>query len=600
MTAYSKYSDQFVDWLIDEGYTHCFFVGGGNIMHLLDSVRSRLVCVPFVHEVGATIAAEFFNAAADPGTTRAFVLVTAGPGVTNTMTGVASAWGESRELLVIGGQVKASDLSRGEVRLRGLQELNLSELMSSVCKRVLRIETPMSREVVIETIRDGARPRKGPVFIEFCLDAQAAAPVPDALDVAPEQEPAVPRVPEEGVTAALEKIAASTRPVILLGLGVSREVARSLSDELATLGIPIMFTWNGADRLPSDHPMYAGRPNTWGQRAANIAMQQADLLIAVGSRLSIQQTGFAYDEFIPVGEVIQVDIDERELHKGHPRVELPLCGDAEAFLLDIVTRAEHRPEWEEWVDFVKELQRVLPLDDPQNTTAPGYVDPYPLQAEIANIADENDVLIPGSSGAAYTVAMQTLSLRGRQKLLSNKQIASMGYGLCGAIGASLANPGSRTFLMEGDGGFAQNIQELGTVAINQLPIKIFLFNNDGYASIRQTQRNYFDGRWLGCDRSTGVGLPDWARLAATYDIPHASMDPADPLGGEVARLLASDGPAFIEVPVDPDQTYYPRIASSVTADGSMRSNPLHRMSPDLPDELAETVFKYLTLTGVNR
>jgi len=182
-------------------------------------------------------------------------------------------------------------------------------------------------------------------------------------------------------------------------------------------------------------------------------------------------------------------------------------------------------------------------------------------------------------------------------VLTNKGMASMGYGLSGAIGASLANRGARTFLIEGDGGFAQNLQELGTVAVNNLPLKILLFANDGYASIRMTQRNYFNGSWIGCDSSTGLGLPDWKLLAAAFGIPYARMDPAAGFGGDVQALLDSDGPAFIEVPIDPEQTYYPKIMSAVQPDGSMKSNPLHLMHPELDEHTANAVFRYLTKTG---
>lgn len=585
-----KYSDQFVDWLVEEGYTHCFFVAGGNIMHLLDSVRSRMTCVPFVHEVGAAIAAEYFTASRDDGE-KAFVLVTAGPGLTNTLTGVASAWMESRELLIVGGQVKRSDLSRGEVRQRGIQEVDGATLAASVCKRVLRVESPVSREAVVDAVRDGATPRRGPVFIEMCLDAQAAAPVGETAPLSPRSED-VPEVDAQDVAAAVSRLNGALRPVLLIGQGVSRDVVDGFSERLAHLDIPVMLTWNAADRLPSDHPAYAGRPNTWGQRFANVIVQQSDLLVAVGTRLGLQQTGFAWDEFVPDGDIIQVDIDATELAKGHPRVALPLLGDAGSFLRDLLAGARSDGAWSQWRDFTREVERRLPLNDAANETADGFVDPYDLLIEMGSVAGEDDVIIPASSGGAFTVAMQSLRMRGRQKILTNKAVASMGYGLSGAIGAALANPGARTFLIEGDGGFAQNLQELGTVAVNGLNLKMFVFCNDGYASIRMTQRNYFNGAWIGCDVGSGLGLPNWERLAAAYGISYARMSADNPYGDPVGALLAAPGPAFIEVPIDPEQTYYPKIMSSVQSDGSMKSNPLHRMHPPLDAATAAAVFAY--------
>jgi acetolactate synthase-1/2/3 large subunit len=589
-----KYSDQFVDWLVEEGYTHCFFVAGGNIMHLLDSARSRVTCVPFVHEVAATIAAEYFTETRDEAQGKAFVMVTAGPGLTNTMTGLASAWAESRELLVVGGQVKRSDLSRGQVRQRGIQELDGARIAAPLCKRVLTIEAPVARDVVIEAVREGARPRKGPVFIEICLDAQAAPVLPVQEGQPTVSSDEAPRVAEGLTGKAIALLEKSERPVILLGQGVARATARALHDDFTALGVPVMLTWNAADRMPHDHPVFAGRPNTWGQRYSNVLLQQTDLLLAVGTRLGVQQTGFAWDEFVPVGTVVQVDIDQAELDKGHPHVELGLCGDANAFLRDVVTRAVPNLRWGEWRDFVDVVREALPLNEAENVTAEGYVKPYELLMSLADLAGDDDVIIPCSSGGAFTVAMQSILPRSRQKVLSNKAVASMGYGLSGAIGAALANPSRRTFLIEGDGGFAQNLQELGTVAATNLPLKILLFANDGYASIRMTQRNYFGGAWVGCDAATGLGLPDWSLLAKAYGIAYAKVDPEVGWGGEVGALLSSDEPAFIEVPIDPEQTYYPKIMSAVQPDGFMKSNPLHTMHPVLDESTAARVLPYLT------
>jgi acetolactate synthase-1/2/3 large subunit len=354
-----------------------------------------------------------------------------------------------------------------------------------------------------------------------------------------------------------------------------------------------MLTWNAADRLPSDHPCFAGRPNTWGQRYANVLLQQADLVLAIGTRLGLQQTGFAWEEFVPVGAVVQVDIDQAELDKGHPHVEVALRGDADAFLRDLIESVAPQPVWSDWMAFVDVVKAALPLNDPANTTADAFVKPFELMMEIADVAGDDDVIVPCSSGGAFTVAMQSIRPRANQKVITNKALASMGYGLSGAIGASLANRAGRTFLIEGDGGFAQNPQELGTVAVNRFPIKILLFSNGGYASIRMVQRNYFNGSWIGCDTATGLGLPDWRLLASAYGIPFARMDPQTGFGGEVGELLDGEGPAFIEVPIDPEQTYYPKIMSAVQADGSMKSNPLHVMSPELDEHTTATVFRYL-------
>lgn len=588
-----KYSDQFVDWLLEEGYTHCFFVAGGNIMHLLDSVRTRMKCVPFVNEIGAAIAAEYFTVAASDVNQKAFVLVTAGPGFTNTITAIASAWTESRELLVIGGQVKSSDLSNGEVRQRGIQEINGVELAKPITKAVLQISAPVSKKKVLDLISSGSSGRKGPVFIEFTLDAQGAE-ARDSLAKLEKSNVAAPPSPSETKSRKVGALLASSkRPVLLLGSGLTREHVRHLTNELVKLGIPVMLTWNGADLLPANFPLYMGRPNTWGQRYSNVLIQQADLLIAIGTRLGIQQTGFAWDEFVPKGQIVHVDLDAAELNKDHPKKELTIQADANDFLTDLVHGVAPEPTWAKWLAFCSDVKALLPLSEDSNRTSPGFINPFTLMSEISKLAFDGDTIIPCSSGAAFTVAMQAFELNGDQKMVTNKGMASMGYGLSGSIGAAFANPANNTYLFEGDGGFAQNLQELGTVKANDLKLKMFIFSNRGYASIRMTQRNYFGGAWIGCDEDTGLGLPKWQELANAYGIEFLALSAEESVRlSQLSYINESSKPIFVVVPVDPEQTYFPKIASRVLDNGQMKSNPLHLMEPPLDSDLAAKVLKY--------
>jgi acetolactate synthase-1/2/3 large subunit len=588
-----KYSNQFVDWLVEEGYTHCFFVAGGNIMHLLDSVRTRMKCVPFVNEIGAAIAAEYFTVAAAELKQKAFVLVTAGPGFTNTMTAIASAWTESRELLVVGGQVKSSDLSNGEVRQRGIQEVNGIGLARPITKAVLQVRSPVSKDKIIEVISAGSSGRKGPVFIEITLDAQGAD-VSDSLRESQALQVFSPQAPKADLCDVRDLLSGAKRPLLLLGAGVSRTNVRTLSAEIMRIGIPIMLTWNGADLIPANFPLYMGRPNIWGQRYANILIQQADLLIAVGTRLGIQQTGFAWDEFVPGGKIVHVDIDQTELSKQHPRKALRINADADEFLGELVSETTSQPSWVEWLVFCREVRSLLPLSEAANVTKPGYVNPFSLMEEISALSGDEDTIIPCSSGSAFTVAMQAFELSGDQRMITNKGMASMGYGLSGSIGAAFANPTNNTYLFEGDGGFAQNLQELGTVKANNLRLKIFIFSNHGYASIRMTQRNYFDGAWIGCDEETGLGLPKWKELAGAFGIEYLELSANECVRmSQLSYIDELERPILVEVPIDPEQTYFPKIASRVMENGQMKSNPLHLMDPQLDVDLATRVLKYL-------
>lgn len=583
-----KYSDLLGDWLVELGYTTCFFVAGGNIMHALESFRHRFAMRPTVHEVCAGIAAEYFNETSQG--PKAFVLVTAGPGLTNVVTALGGAFLESRELLVIGGQVKTPDLARG-LRQRGIQEIDGVAIAAPITVASLRMEEPAPKrewERLVALTRQG---RRGPVFVELPLDVQARPVDPVAMGGAAFAPTPLPLAS----AATLDRVAAmlrgAERPAILLGGGIGRANARMLREPLAALGIPLLTTWNGADRVPEDHPLYFGRPNTWGQRSANLVMQQSDVLLVLGSRLGLQQTGFNWQEFAPLAEVIQVDVDPAELAKGHPRVAVPIAADADDLLRRLVERdlGGHR----DWVAHCRHIRAAVPLVEPVNQTGQGYLSPYVFVTQLSGLCRDDDVIIPCSSGGAFTVPMQAFRLRGGQLMVTNKGLAAMGYGLSGAIGAALAHPDRRTVLIEGDGGFAQNLQEVGTAVVNRLNLKIFLFDDGGYASIRMTQRNYFGGEFIGCDTGSGLGMPNWHRIFEAYDVPVTEVGPGFEQDASFRETFEAPGVAAFLVRIDPEQSYFPKITSRVVAGGGMASEPLHRMSPPLDAALMAELARHL-------
>lgn len=571
-----KYSDQLAAWLQAAGYTHYFYVGGGNIMHLTESLDRFLTGIPVVHEVAAGIAAEYFNEVAFP--RRALALVTAGPGLTNIVTAIAGAYLESRELLVIGGQVKTADLAHRQVRSRGIQEIDGIELVRSSTKLAYRFLAPISPEEFLDKLAVSWTPRKGPVFLEIPLDVQAAQVDERALSI-----PTAPSLPVIDKTALDDIVGlydAAKRPVVLVGGGVSYSVAADLRAAFVARGVPVMTTYNGADRFDGDDPIYLGRPNTWGQRSANILIQRADLIIAIGTRLGLQQTGFNWQEFGRDATIVQIDIDKNELGKGHPRVDYPLAVEADDFARRFVSRPLARHDG--WLAEARRLRGAVPRIENVNRTGEGYISPYNFIVRLEALTRADDLIIPCSSGSAFTLSMQLYKQRFGQRVITDKSLASMGYGLSGAIGAAIAANGDRrTILIEGDGGFAQNLQELGTVMVNKLDLKIFIFHDQGHASIRMTQRSYFNGKYLGCDRPSGLGLPNWERLFAAWDVPVTILGTDFDSDPAVREKLEAAGPAAFIVPIDPEQTYLPKITSRITASGSMESNPIDRMSPDI-------------------
>ena len=583
-----KFSDQLSIWLKSLGYTHFFYVGGGNVMHLVESFSRAFVGVPVIHEVAAGIATEYFNATSDD--SKAFALVTAGPGLTNIVTAASGAFLESRELLIIGGQAKTQDLARGMVRQRGIQEIDGVSIMQPICKKSLLMDDVWDKQHLYDVVSTTWNQRPGPVFIEIPLDIQARNVTESNFDVVSTYS--FPLLDKAQINQIQKALLESTRPLLLIGGGVNRKLAQKLNDQFEAFGVPVATTWNGIDRIDSENSCYVGRPNTWGQRSANIINQQADLVIALGTRLGLQQTGFNWQAYCPVGKVIQIDIDEAELTKGHPDLHLAFAVDANDALSKILNLKTK--DTTDWMFFCNSIRQVIPLfEENINIELDKYVSPHRLVKKISSLCTKDDVIVPCSSGGANTLMMQLFEQKLGQKVLNDKGLASMGYGLSGAIGASIANPDKRTILVEGDGGFAQNIQEIGTARINKCKLKMFIFDDEGYASIRMTQRSYFGGVYLGCDTSTGLGLPNWQRLFEAWAMRTMVLYPDQLSSREFEHKFNDDEPIAFIVKINPEQTYFPKITSRMTDSGSMESNPLHLMTPDLSSEVARKVFKYI-------
>ncbi len=554
-------------------------------MHLTESLSKYLVGIPVVHEVAAGIAAEYFNEISTNG--RALALVTTGPGITNTVTAIAGAWLESRELLVIGGQVKTIDLATNGLRARGIQEVNGVDLLKPSTKISCQIKKPIDAENLRSVVSASWLPRKGPVFLEIPLDVQAVNVEPQSMkkiDVGI----VLPRISEKDLEEVVVRFNESCKPVLLIGGGVSYRMAVKLQSRFQKLQIPLMTTYNGADRIDGDASYFLGRPNTWGQRSSNIIIQQSDLIIAVGTRLGMQQTGFNWQEFGRDAHIIQIEIDPAELKKGHPTVDKGICVDADDFLKRFT--AHKLTTKNRWLMYARKIRSAVPRVENVNQTAEGFLSPYKFITSLENLTNENDLIIPCSSGSAFTLAMQLYKQKLGQRILTNKSLASMGYGLSGAIGACIGGDNKRrTILIEGDGGFAQNMQEVGTAEINNLNLKIFIFHDQGHASIRMTQKSYFKGRYLGCDRTSGLGLPTWNKLFKAWDVPVIEVNQGYEVDALFLEHFKNPGLCAFIVQIDPDQTYFPKISSRVTDTGSMESNPIDQMTPDI-DYLTGIIF----------
>lgn len=393
-----KYSNLLGEWLEELGYTHCFFVAGGGVMHLLDGFRNRFECIPVVHEVAAGICAEHFNQCAR-NNERAFALVTTGPGLTNIVTAVAGCYVEHRELLVIAGQVKSSDLLSYPERQRGVQEVDGSAICRPITVRSECLRVPISRSRFQSLVRLSWGPHPGPVVIEVCLDVQGAAVASEQLCKDTMSSPLLEITPQEcDISLMVRLIKDSRRPLFLFGGLVSREVAWKVLPVLERLGIPVATTTSAIDRVPTNSPVFAGRPGTWGgQRAANLVLAQSDVVFALGAQLDLQQTGFNFLEYAPLARLVHVFPSQTELERLGPPAEIKVYASPDA-VLDVLIPRLHWKDHDEWGSYVQNVRALLPSLESANTISRGFINSFLFLRNLSRATLSSDILALCSSG----------------------------------------------------------------------------------------------------------------------------------------------------------------------------------------------------------
>lgn len=589
-----KYSDLLGEWLKELGYTHCFFLAGGGIMHLLDGFRNRFECIPVVHEVTAGICAEHFNQAST-NSNRAFALVTTGPGLTNIVTAVAGCYVEHRELLVIAGQVKSTDLLNPPERQRGVQEVDGSAICNPISLQSACLREPISQSQFRSLVCSSQGPHPGPVVIEVCLDVQGALVDPKALSAAFEEiKPTSLELPQADLNYLSDLLSRSRRPLFLIGGLMTRNAAWNAIPALERLGIPTATATSAIDRVPTSSKIFAGRTGTWGgQRAANLILAQADAVVVFGAQLDLQQTGFNFAEYAPQASLVHIFPSLHELNRIGPPATRKILASPDNALAALMAHLV----WEDhdrWCDYVQEVRKFLPALEPENTSRPGFINSFDFFKNLSRASQPADLLALCSSGGAFTGSLQNYEIAPRQIATTSASHASMGYGLATAIGAAFSNRNRRVVLTEGEGGFSQNLQELAMIKRFSLPIKIFLMENNGYASIRATQKKFFNGAYLGCDPETGLGFPDWEKLFAAFDIPCRYLREDEATDAKLHDLLNSRaGPEAWIVKVDPNQPNWPSVFTVLSADGSLVSSPLYDMLPKLSEKMLSITGQYL-------
>ena len=588
-----KVADYVMQRVAEAGVGHVFMVAGGGAMHLVDALGRRddirYVCT--IHEQAAAIAAEAYARVTN---NLGVVLVTTGPGGTNALTGVAGGWLESTPMLVISGQVKRADL-RGSsgLRQRGPQELDIVSIARPVTKYA---ETVMDPEAIAEMLDDALNAarsgRPGPVWLDIPLDVQGAQIDPGSLrrGAQPHQGEATASLPAtELVDRVIDQINAAERPVLLVGNGVRLAgAAADLLELVDILDVPVLTTWMGADLLWEDHPRFLGKPGTVAARGANFTIQNADLVVSIGARLDPAVIGFDQAQFARAAQKVVVDIDPAELAKFSLEPLITVCADAGAFVRALLARRDLivRRDRGVWLERCAESKRRYPVVLPEYWADTDCVNTYVFSKVLSEELGDDDLVIPGSSGVAIDTFWLSFTVKHGQRLFSTGGLGAMGFGIPASIGGCVASGGRRTISVDGDGGFQLNVQELETAARLRLPIKFFVLNNGGYASIRASQRNHFEGRLVGSDESSGLTLPDLAKIGAAFGMPTARLASHTGLREGVRAVLDAEGPLLCEVMVAPDQSVGPRVSSSVQPDGSIVSRPMEDLWPFLDrDEL---------------
>src|SRR5580700_6309072 len=600
-----KLSDYIVGQLADWGVRQIFLVTGGGAMHLNDSIgkEPRIQYVCNHHEQASAMAAEgYARVSGLPGV----VNVTTGPGAINALNGVFGAWTDSVPMLVISGQVKRETCMRAQgitgLRQLGDQEVDIVAMVGGITKYAVMIDDPCSIRYHLERAWHLAQSgRPGPCWLDIPVDVQAAIIDPAnlrAYDPAEDAAAADPIADDPSPLRSycqrvLEYIRNAKRPVVLAGTGVRTSQAVAEFDDLIhRLGVPVTTAWTH-DIVASDDPLFCGRQGTIGDRAGNFAVQSADVLLILGSRLNIRQTSYNWQSFAPRAFKIQVDIDDAEFHKPTVRPDLAIHCDLKRFLQELLRQCDadnYSPgAHASWVAWCRErVQRYPVVQDRQRQPGPPLNPYYFVEQLSANLADD-DVIVCGNASSCI-VPFQTIRLRKNQRLFSNSGSASMGYDLPAAIGAAFARPGKRVICLAGDGSIQMNIQELQTVVHHRLPLKIFVLNNSGYLSMRMTQSGFF-GRLTGESASSGASLPDMVKVACAYGIPSIRIDREAQLT-QIDLALAADGPALIDVVLDPNQEFEPRSRARQLPDGRIVSPNLEDMYPFLDEtELMDNVIR---------
>ena len=584
-----KLSDYVLERIAEQNVKHVFLVPGGGAMHLNDSLGKRkdITFVANLHEQASSIAAEAYARVTGG---LGVCMVTTGPGATNAITGLTGAWLDSTPCLFLSGQVKRPDIKEGTgLRQLGNQEIGIIDIVQSVTKYAVTITDPNSIAYHFDKAMHLAyEGRPGPVWLDIPLDVQSVTIDPATLPRFTPDKVANTATDKTALLAQARETMAllvkSERPVLMAGNGI--RVAGAIpqfTKLMKLLNIPVQTTWLGLDLIMDDDPLHAGRPGGIAPRWANFTLQNCDFFLSIGARLDMALTGYAHDRFARAAKKVIVDIDEAEIRKLNMSIDVRAVADARAFIDALLEVAPEftQPDRSAWHSRLADLKKRYPLTAPASSVGQNQLSTYAFSSMLSDAIPENTRIAAGSSGFSCEIFYLMLKIKRGQRCYHNRGTGAMGFALPSAIGACFASGKGPVVSVDGDGGFQFNVQELATVAAHQLPIKMFVINNAGYASIRSSQQGYFGGNLVGSDASSGLVLPDLMKLADAYGVKAEKIRHGDDVPAKIRAILAAPGPVICDVEVIQDEPREPRLSSFRRDDGSMASKPLEDLFPFL-------------------
>ncbi len=585
-------SEYIMDRLAKEGVEKIFMVSGGGGMYLIEALgqNPNIKHICNHHEQASVMAAEGYQRATQ---NLGVALVTTGPASTNALTGVCCAWNDSIPLLVLSGQAKTATLvGNTGMRQRGTHEVNIVPIVKSVTKYAVTVmDAKKVRYHLEKALYLAKNGRPGPVWLDIPLDIQQAQINPDEL------EAYVPEKQQEydyKLDKLLNLLNSSKRPIFIAGYGLKLSKQNKLFLKLADeFNIPIVTPKNGFDMIANDNRLLAGRIGINGQRAANIAVQNADLIIALGARLPLVTVGYETNLFGKNAKKVLVDIDDAQLEYAHIPLDLKIKADLKYFVekfYEKLTQSNFSYDSSKWLAKINNLKKSYPVITDEILKQKKYVNSYYFFDILSDIMNADDILVT-DQGATFYSFTPAFKVKENQLAYTNGGFSPMGYGLPASIGSCCAKDGNRVFSVNGDGGLQMNIQELQTVIHNKLNMKIFVFNNDGYLSIKHTQTTFFDGHFVGSDPKSGVSCPDSIKIAKAYGFKHFRIKNNKDVKKTLLRIAKTKGPVLTEVMIDPMQSFLPKVASKRLDDGTMVSSSLENMAPFLPEKELEEVMR---------